>query len=98
MPSEPASWSAADVVVVPVSGEAAGRGREGCPGDEGLADLGKPFVWSRQWRRALMIHDSDRSTTQGRGSTTKPFVFGGRRTGLIVRSSCIFAQVTREPA
>ncbi|KJK34171.1 hypothetical protein UK15_37185 [Streptomyces variegatus] len=54
--------------------------------------------WSRQCRRALMIHESDLSTTQRRGSTMKPDVFGDRRTVLIVTSRRVFAQVTRAPS
>lgn len=48
--------------------------------------------WSRQWRRALMIHDQDRSTAQRRGRTMKPLVSGGRRTVLTVMSRYFFAQ------
>jgi hypothetical protein len=53
--------------------------------------------WSRQWRRALMIHDQERSTTHLRGRTTKPLASGGRFTVLMVMSRYFFAQVTSFP-
>ena len=42
---------------------------------------------SLRWRRALVIHDRDRSTMQRRGRTAKLGVFGGRCMALILMSS-----------
>lgn len=54
--------------------------------------------WPRQCRRARMIQDRERSTTQRWGRTMKPAVFGGLRTVFRVMFRRSLAQVTSCPA